>query len=99
MLASIRAAGGSPLSAFRLGILPELFWAMLAAGAASFTAAMALTMADPVLAAAFHPTLGAMLSVSLQTADSHTASAGLVLAALCLAPLLLFGCVSLLRRR
>lgn len=99
LLASIRACGGAPLQVFRLGVLPELVWGMLAAAAAAFAAAIAMTMADPTLAAAFHPTLGAMLSVSVQTADAHTASAGLLLAALCLAPLLLFGCLSLLRRR
>ncbi len=98
-MASIRACGGSPFTAFRLGILPELLWAMLAAGAAAVAAAMAFTMADPVLAAAFHPTLGAMLSVSVSTADVQTAPAGLLLATLSAAPVLLLGCVSLLRRR
>jgi putative spermidine/putrescine transport system permease protein len=99
LLASLRAAGASPATVIRLGILSELIPALLSAAAASFAAAIALAMADTVLAEAFHPTLGAMLRVSIQTADAQTAPAGLLLAALATAPLILPACVSLLRRR
>jgi putative spermidine/putrescine transport system permease protein len=99
LLASLRACGASPVGVWRLGILPDLIPALLSAAAASFAAAMALTMADTALAEAFHPTLGAMLSVSIQTADAQTAPAGLLLAALATAPLILPAGLSLYRRR
>jgi ABC-type spermidine/putrescine transport system permease subunit II len=94
LLGSVRAAGGTMFAAFCLVIWQEFWPAMVAGAAGASAASIALIMADTALAAAFHPTLGAMLTVAVQTADAQTAPAGLVLAALAIVPLVLLGCVS-----
>jgi ABC-type spermidine/putrescine transport system permease subunit II len=92
------ANAATPLQAWRIVILPHLAMAGLVAAVAAFVAAVGLNIADQILAPAYQPTLGSMLTVALRTADFQTASAALILAVLVLAPLSVVWCLLLVRR-